>query len=433
MGNIASLTYSFSVLLALMLAPLFSNGADFKNFTTEDQIFSKKVRTVKFYRSGSTPYEIFNTAATNLNQEDRLILEFDILGEEAAYLYVKIFHCNADWSQSDLAAPEYLVDYNEFLIEDYAFSFNTATPFTHYTFNIPRVLVSGNYVLGIYESDKPDELLLTRRFFIYENIIEIIPEFKFSSNVQGRNSLQEIAFELRYKNVEIQDPSTEINCSLRQNFRWDNAKTQLSPLFFDLTSNTIDYRYFDGENAFLGGNEFREFATRHLNFTDINLESVDGKNRIATLLPAQTRSDRPFVNAVDINGKFYIENSRGNTVDLDGEYLTTIFKFSPKTKYPGRIFVMGELSDWKLKPEFELLYDKEKNWYITASLLKQGYYNYYLHYQKGPDENTPFLNEHHLEGSFFQTENVYEIIVYHRPPGGRIDRILGYLVKDFLE
>ena len=416
-------------LVLLFSAPL--GAQEFSNFTTQDKILSENIKTVQFYRTSSSPQEIFNTSSTHLDQREPLVLRFDYLGEEAKYLYVKIIHCNSDWTVSDLNPPEYLVDYNEFLIEDYEFSFNTKTSYTHFMFRVPKVKLSGNYLLLIYDADQPTDLLMVKRFFIYENLIEINPEFTFSMNVQGRRTHQQLDFMLRYPNYYLQDPQNEIKVALRQNYRWDNAKWEIPPLFTDINEKRLDFSYFNNETAFPGGNEFRAFAFRHLNFTDINLESIYTKDRIAEILPAKLRSNRAFVNDVDVNGKFFIENSQGGSFDMDGDYFRVIFKFQNDKPLQGRIYVLGELSNWELKPEFEMLRDSETGIYLTSAILKQGYYNYYLHFVPDPSNQIPGIDENFIEGSFFQTENVYEIITYHRQPGGRADRIIGYLVREF--
>ena len=179
----------------------------------------------------------------------------------------------------------------------------------------------------------------------------------------------------------------------------------------------------------MGGNEFRAFGIRNLNFTDINLDKIHPVERMAEILPESNRGNRPFVNSIDINGKFLIENTNGYTIDLDGEYIRTVFRLKSEEELKGKIFVMGELTDWRLLPEFQLLYDPELKMYITSAALKQGYYNYYFHYVPGAEDID--FNEYRLEGSFFQTENVYEIIVYHRRQGGRADRIIAYQALRF--
>ena len=55
-------------------------------------------------------------------------------------------------------------------------------------------------------------------------------------------------------------------------------------------------------------------------------------------------------------------------------------------------------------------------------MLKQGAYNYqYLTVPSGSlqGETAP------VEGDFYQTVNEYTVRVYHRPRGGRFDRLIG--------
>ena len=59
--------------------------------------------------------------------------------------------------------------------------------------------------------------------------------------------------------------------------------------------------------------------------------------------------------------------------------------------------------------------------YETNVLLKQGYYNYtYLLV----DKNNPAVRST-VEGNYYETENVYTILVYYKPFGGRTDELIG--------
>lgn len=58
--------------------------------------------------------------------------------------------------------------------------------------------------------------------------------------------------------------------------------------------------------------------------------------------------------------------------------------------------------------------------YQTTIPLKQGYYEY-LYYVESNE-----LPPHYFEGSHFQAENVYEILVYYRKPGNINDELVGY-------
>ena len=67
-------------------------------------------------------------------------------------------------------------------------------------------------------------------------------------------------------------------------------------------------------------------------------------------------------------------------------------------------------------------YNKEHYNYENVQLLKQGSYNYqylYVHNGSTKGETGP------VEGNFYQTENEYLILIYHRPFGERYDKLIG--------
>ena len=62
---------------------------------------------------------------------------------------------------------------------------------------------------------------------------------------------------------------------------------------------------------------------------------------------------------------------------------------------------------------------------MQSLLLKQGVYNYrYLFLPALSDQ----FDVAEIEGSFYETENEYLVLFYHRPPGTRYDRLLGHQV-----
>ena len=67
-------------------------------------------------------------------------------------------------------------------------------------------------------------------------------------------------------------------------------------------------------------------------------------------------------------------------------------------------------------------YDETDGMYRAAVLLKQGYYSYqYL--VLGDDGETMLVDS---EGSFFQTSNKYQALVYYRGVTDRADRLVGF-------
>jgi hypothetical protein len=69
-----------------------------------------------------------------------------------------------------------------------------------------------------------------------------------------------------------------------------------------------------------------------------------------------------------------------------------------------------------------MTYDNTIKRYSGKLLLKQGFYNY-LYVTANKDG---IINNHAIEGSFYQTENDYSVIVYYKPIGSRYDQVIGY-------
>ena len=67
-------------------------------------------------------------------------------------------------------------------------------------------------------------------------------------------------------------------------------------------------------------------------------------------------------------------------------------------------------------------YLEEKGIYHAKILLKQGIYNYIYALEKPNKER----DDRTLEGSYRQTTNDYDILVYYSPFGARTDYLLGY-------
>ena len=105
---------------------------------------------------------------------------------------------------------------------------------------------------------------------------------------------------------------------------------------------------------------------------------------------------------------------------MESEYIYTTFYFRGDPDL--QLKMLGALTSWGKNPEAEMKYDAKNRVYTTSILLKQGWYDF----QYGivtPDgiETEP------LEGSHFETENEYEVLVYFRNLGSRYDQLVGYV------
>ncbi len=397
------------------LSLLFAFLLSFSAFGQEDD---PRIKTVQFYPKTEITNETIFPPILSLAQKVPLVLEFDVVGNESENMIARIEHCNADWTKSFLQPLDYLEDYNEFNLNNYEFSTSTRINFTHFSFTIPKVTVSGNYLLKVY--DLNEKLLLTRRFCIFEEVAEITVDPTFLTT-PGR-PFQRINFTVSHPSLDIFNPTENVKVVIRQNARWDNCIHSLRPSFIRPNEHILEYKHFSGEMSFLAGNEFRVFDMRALRFRGLNVQAIsDTTTPRQVLLVPDVPQARNYLSRQDINGQYIIDNYDFGNGALESDYILTHFHLKSPKFNKGKVYVFGALSDWKFKPAFQMKYDDEHQAYYCSTLLKQGYYNYryVLLDGDGSDEST-------LEGNHWQTSNAYDILVYYKAPEDRADRLIAY-------
>jgi hypothetical protein len=88
----------------------------------------------------------------------------------------------------------------------------------------------------------------------------------------------------------------------------------------------------------------------------------------------------------------------------------------------GDIYVSGSLNNYMFDSNNRMIYNSQRGEYECTMLLKQGWYNYeYVFLKAGTNDSTASL----FEGSHYETENDYSVIIYYRNPRDRFDRVIG--------
>jgi hypothetical protein len=95
-----------------------------------------------------------------------------------------------------------------------------------------------------------------------------------------------------------------------------------------------------------------------------------------------------------------------------------------------RVFVGGDLFYNQFTAANMMQYDPTQRCYYTRAYLKQGGYNYMYYVVRTEDRlqtNGSHVNATllPLEGSHWQTQNDYTILVYYHAFGDRYDRLVG--------
>lgn len=390
----------------------------------EDQVYKNRkfdpnVGTVQLYPLVNTGDQEMRAPIITLNQSTELLLQFDMLTEEYDVLQARIIHCNSDWTKSVLNDIEFLYDYNTFDIRDFEYSENTRQLYVNYWMKMPRVKRSGNYVVAVYYDGRPDEVILTRRFVVYEQNINIQSGYRASTSVRDRQVNQQIDFSINYTAMDVTNPMREFKVVLRQNNRWDNAIFDLQPTSDNRANSTLEYRHFNAENNFKGGNEFRFFDIRIYNFRGVNVSRIDKQpKRIdAYLSRSQSRGGSVYSQTRDMNGSFFIMTNETGASYLEADYIHVHFDLE-SSPINDEVYAVGAFNDWVKDESSRLTYNPQTRSYQGSARLKQGYYDY-MYWVDGPN---PYM----FENSFYQTENDYDILVYYRGFTDLADRVVGF-------
>ncbi len=409
----------------LLLGILIISTQSFAQVQLElsNKVYDSFIKTVQLYPLGSKSNTQLLSAAIPLRGNQQLVLEFDELFNDAFTYQVKYIRCDANWQKSNLSDLEFLTTYNEFTIDEYEYSFNTKTPYVHYRIVLPKPTLSGNYVLVVYADGDESDIILSKKFLVYENRVTFTDQYGFSGVNNASRFNQQLRFEVNYKGMGIQNPRDQVSVSILQNQRWDIAHTNLKPTFIREGDYKLEYRYFTEETMFPGGNEFRYFDLRSIKYFGENVKTAHiEKDQIFTWLEDDKRKSEFAYSTVlmDLNGQFVIDNVEGFNPIIENDYSKVEFSLvSPKIN--GNVYIVGALNDWKRSKDNALVYNKELGAYKGSLILKQGWYNY----QYLVESSSHPLN--YFEGDWSATNNQYQIIVYYRPYDLSTDLIIGYL------
>jgi hypothetical protein len=388
-----------------------------------NHIFSDNIRTVQLYNEKwnlSYPF-------LKLGSSDRMAFHFDLLDDHAETFYYTFIHCDKDWNKSDIFPEDYTDGYAENPIEDYKPSFNTTVRYFHYKLTFPnnrvQLKLSGNYILVVYPYDQPESPVITQRFIVFEDQAGININVHRPLVSDNKNAEQQVDFTVTFPDRVFTDPYRNFFAFILQNGRWDNAKKNLKPDFSGISE--LKYTSLSDINIFQGGNEFRYFDIKSIRYQSEYIKGIEFVNQEYNvyLYPSENREYKPYFYWKDFNGKYYIAIQEEQEPDTDADYVNVFFTLPSKQMIAGGdMYVSGELSNWNFDNNNRMIYNTDRSQYECTMLLKQGWYNYeYAYLKKGSTDGTASL----FEGSHYETENDYNVIIYYRSSMARYDRVIG--------
>lgn len=353
-------------------------------------------------------------------------ISFDELSHDYTRYIYKVEFCNADWTPAEeIFESDYLSGFNGRPIEDYETSFNTTVLYTHYRFGFPnedvRLLLPGNYRVRVFsdERDASDEPVLEACFSLLDPEMSVAVEVSANTDVDFNQGHQQVTYSVGYGQRRVVDPHRELRTVVFQNRRWDNAVVNLPPNIQKSTGVEWTHRR---ELIFPAGSEFHKFEILNVQLNGMGVDRMiwEAPHRHAVLFPVQPQHNYTYDE--DADGAYLIRAYDDESPETQAEYLFVHFLLQTPRLAGGDIYVTGLWDDNFPTPSCRMEYDEDAGCYECPVLLKQGYYNYqFLQLDADGVGQTA-----RTEGDFYQTENEYTILVYHRPQGGRYDALVGY-------
>lgn len=364
----------------------------------------------------------------NLGAGDRVIISFDELAEDRHYLRYSLTHCNADWRPSQLVELEYLDGFNQGDVTDYEFSRATTVHYVHYSITLPneqmRFTVSGNYLLKVWDEERPDEILLQARFMVNEGGADVAGDVTSRTDIDYNKAHQQLSVVVDAERAFVSDPFNDLIVSVSQDGRSDNNIVMRQPL---RASGKRAYYEHQRQLIFPAGNEYRRFETVSTSFPGMGVDEISYYEPYYhfKLVTDSPRSDGSYNYDQTQFGRYTIREYNSANSDTEADYVVTHFTLDMPHRTDVDIFLDGDFTSRRFDPESRMVFNRATGLYERSMLLKQGAYNY--QYLAVPAGGTVGYTAP-VEGDYFPTVNEYVVTVYHRAPASRYDRLIGATV-----
>ncbi len=408
--------------LRYLLVTTMCVGADSICFPidTSTRIIDTTVRTLSL----RNPDNFMSPPVIRLGTDDRLVVNFDIIGDSHEYLRYRLVHCNADWQPSQLLDSEYMEGFNEGEITDYAYSSNTYVHYVNYNLVIPNegmgMLASGNYLLLVYPEGNYDSIMLQQRFYVSENSVAIDGKVSGRTDRGFNEKFQQLEFVVDAGITERMNPYQDMVVTMTQNNRPESTREIPHPVRVE--GSKVVYSHIPAL-IFNAGNEYRRFETVRVDYPGMHVDSVkfEENNWHAWLMQDESRVEKDYMFDSTQHGRFKIDEYRADDPDLGADYVTVHFTLDIPEVVGGDVFVDGDFTLHQLNDFNRMRFDHDRRLYTAEIPLKQGSYNY--QYVIASRNSSPDPSP--IEGDKYETGNEYLICVYCRQPGSRGDRLIG--------
>lgn len=418
---------AFLIYFLLYFIPIF--GQDEGEMVYDNRIYESRIHTARLFSADKEyAYPILY-----LNDNQPLTLIFDEWiqpDDNYSHFNIEYINCDANWEPSPLLPIQFYQGAFSPTITEYNYSENPTIPYVHYRFSFPqegeKFKMSGNYLLFVYRDGDKDKPVISKRFLVVEEKMEVKPILTLSAGLI-RQRFEDFHFQVtNIGGCNIYNPNTDLIVKVMQNFRWDNIQDVKNTFYMENT-----YRFdVDINKTFDSGNEFRIFDVSSTRFYGRHVESIE-KSDTAWNVFLQRDVTRPLnvYNALpDYNGAYFTNVIEYPNPSWNADYVKVHFTLKTEVYPQLQIHAVGSFCDWQTNDNNQLIYNERLRQYEGEMWLKQGQYDY-LYVLKNPI--TGQVIESAIEGQRSTSENFYTVLVYCKNPTDFSHRLVAYFPYNY--
>ena len=360
-----------------------------------------------------------------LKGPDVMHISFDELSHNYKRFTYHVEPCNPDWTPTEgLFDADWLEGINDQPIDEYDNSINTSVLYTNYAFDFPNeqtnVRISGNYRLHIVDDETQEDAAVVE-FRVLEPITNVGLGVTTNTDIDLNGRYQQVNMTVKLNGLKVTRIDEELQTFVMQNGREDNMKVNIKPNY--ITPQAFQWEH-NRRLIFDAGNEYHKFEVLDPRHLSMGLADVmwDKETNTWHAVPYPCEQRRSYLYDEDTDGAFLLRNSDNYDAERTSEYVYVHYFLKPLREYSDAHIVLN--GRWTTEPldNYIMQYDEAEQVYKLTVMQKLGYYNYQL-LLMDYDGTTHTLPE---EGSFFETENKYQALVYYKATSERAWRLVGF-------
>lgn len=386
-----------------------------------EQVLMSQIATPQLYGYGDQQ----SFPVLSLNGSEKLQLDFDDLDGNVKSYYYTLVLCDYNWKPANLSPFDYLKGFTQIRISNYRIASLALTRYTHYQAILPdrdcMPSRSGNYLLKVFLDGDTSKLAFVKQMVVKDPKCSILAEVVQPFTPDKFKTHQKLRFSVALKGINSFSAAQQLKVVVLQNNRWDIAQKDIAPTF--VRGNALEYNA-DQIAVFPAGKEWRWADLRSFRLQSDRVETATYGKRSTEIFmkPDRDRSSERYVYFPDLDGTYRITTYESINPFWQGDYATVHFYFKPEAgkAFPLDLYLSGQFTGFQKNEKWKMKFDEASGLYECKAFLKQGFYNYSFLF----DPSVCGSSCADLEGNYWETENMYTILVYYKGFTDRCDQLI---------